>query len=720
MTFSIDFKGIHPLWGIFLIVLFTLWLFAYYRKTVPPKTPLVKGILFFLRWTALITVILCLIEPVIHIGFKKSLKPVLAVLLDRSASMSVRDNGSVRSESALDLWQNSRLSSLFNNGSAEGYAFSTEAQSISYAGAKKLRFDGLATDLSTAVRQVLADFNDRNLTGILLISDGAVNLGVDPLRIPGAVDIPFYSIGIGDPEPPKDIRIDRVSSSPVTYAGIETPVEVSVRAENAANIPITVTLKEGSKLLDEKSIIISGSAPEQLVKLNITPEVDGLINYDIEASSPMKESTTKNNRRTLTIRVLKKAVDILLVAGKPSFDLKFLSLNLRQNPDVNLTVLTFKDAQAFYEGDFPGSYEDLSVYDVCILLDVQGSAIEGARESLIEEFVRKGGGLMLLGSHVMEGKTPVLSSLLPVKYFSGAEGFWSGFVPEVTRAGIHHFITSIGDSPLETETMFRKLPPISSFRVVSEVLPGCISLLVHPGEKVKDKKAPILAVSRVDRGRILMGLFSSFWRWDFMMVELPGGRKVFELLLANAVRWLATDESSFMFTLKTDKNDYLGGETVEVSARLFDEGYRPDTGKAINLSLSGTEKIKAIMRDMGDGWYRHKFSGLPPGSYNLSATARPGRQDSLSSTVSFSVDEFSLEHLNTAMNQDLLKRFAAETGGNFATVEGADSLLSSIKFKQAHKFVKYDRELWNRPLAFLVIAVMLCTEWIARKQMGML
>jgi len=126
------------------------------------------------------------------------------------------------------------------------------------------------------------------------------------------------------------------------------------------------------------------------------------------------------------------------------------------------------------------------------------------------------------------------------------------------------------------------------------------------------------------------------------------------------------------------------------------------------------------MRDMGDGWYRHKFGGLPPGSYNLSATARPGRQDSLSSTVSFSVDEFSLEHLNTAMNQDLLKRFAAETGGNFATVEGADSLLSSIKFKQAHMFVKYDRELWNRPLTFLVIAVMLCTEWIARKQMGML
>ena len=94
--------------------------------------------------------------------------------------------------------------------------------------------------------------------------------------------------------------------------------------------------------------------------------------------------------------------------------------------------------------------------------------------------------------------------------------------------------------------------------------------------------------------------------------------------------------------------------------------------------------------------------------------------ETVSEAVSFSVDEFSLEHMNTVMNEDLLKRLAEATDGEYATAEDADKLISSVMFPDKHTIVNYEWDMWNRPLAFLLIVLLFCMEWIMRKRMGML
>ena len=722
MNVSIETGGISPLLGVFIALCFLVVFYLYYRRTIPPKGRFLRGFLFFVRSFVLLLIVLCLMEPTVSLGIRRRLRPVLAVLLDGSASMGMEEDGTTRGERALQIWSSETLRDWFKEGRAQGYVFSTNAARIEPVGALELPFDGIATDLSGALTTVHEDFKNINLTGVLLLTDGASNLGGDPLKMLDRDVRPIYAIGIGEVTPLPDVRIERMDSSPVAYTDTETVVEVSLRAERISDFPISVVLKEGSRVLDEKTVTFTGEAPEQSVILSFKPVAEGLYHYEVEAVSGLRESTLENNKRSLTIRIFKRGISVLLCAGRPSHDLQFLIRNLMRNPDVKLQTLVLRDEEAFMSGSFPESLGEMESLDVLIILDMPGHFFEGQRGLIVEEFVRRdGGGLMLLGSRVLEGDKNVLDAILPVVLTVGEEGtYHGGFVPEVTRPGLNHFITNLTQSNSETEALFRRLPPLSSQRLVEEVRPNCTGLLVHPQLKTSGTGMPTLAVSRAGNGKVVLGLFSSFWRWDFMMTESSGGKEVLGSLLSNAVRWLATGETSFMFSLKIDKKNYLGGETVNVSARLFDEVYLSDPGQEIRLSLIGPDTSRIVMRDVGEGWYRSAFHGLSAGKYTLRAAARPGRPDSLGAEAIFTVDEFSLEHLNSALNEDLLMRLAEGSRGSYASFEDAGELLASLRFSDTFSVVDYEVKFWNRPFTLILIIVFFCGEWIIRKRTGML
>ena len=79
---------------------------------------------------------------------------------------------------------------------------------------------GAATDIAQALKNVLE--GTTTPSSIVLISEGQHNGSGDPLEIAekaGALDIPIYTIGLGDPNPPKNVAVKEVYVRNKAYPG---------------------------------------------------------------------------------------------------------------------------------------------------------------------------------------------------------------------------------------------------------------------------------------------------------------------------------------------------------------------------------------------------------------------------------------------------------------------------------------------------------------------
>ncbi|MCB0303013.1 MAG: hypothetical protein KDI38_04475, partial [Calditrichaeota bacterium] len=67
--------------------------YLYYFRTLPPLSAGRRGLLFLVRALSLAILFFLILEPVLRLLYRQNEKPMVAVLLDNSASMKIRENG---------------------------------------------------------------------------------------------------------------------------------------------------------------------------------------------------------------------------------------------------------------------------------------------------------------------------------------------------------------------------------------------------------------------------------------------------------------------------------------------------------------------------------------------------------------------------------------------------------------------------------------------------
>ena len=75
-------------------------------------------------------------------------------------------------------------------------------------------FDGLSTNI-LIFSSIKTQFENKNITALILASDGCYNSGLNPEYI--TYDFPVYSIALGDTNFYEDIRIDNVLNNEVAF-----------------------------------------------------------------------------------------------------------------------------------------------------------------------------------------------------------------------------------------------------------------------------------------------------------------------------------------------------------------------------------------------------------------------------------------------------------------------------------------------------------------------
>lgn len=694
---------------------------AFYRVTVPPVARRTRVTLMLLRAAALFFLLILIFEPLLSIVSHTVQKPVLAVLVDNSKSMTMTDAGGNRAQQLRTLLADHDLRALAPNGEVRVATFGTKVRELVSFSPDSLTLDDDATDMSAALRAV-ADARERqNIGAVVLISDGNYTLGQNPLYLADAVSIPVFTVGIGDSTEQKDVLITKLLTNDVVYNETEVPVDVTIKSSGYANENVDVILSEGGKELKRSQVKLQEGTREYAVRLSYVPEGEGVKKYTVRISHLPGELTVANNQRTFLARVLKSKLRVLMLAGAPSPDLSIIKQTLREDRNLHVRSLTQKSSTAFYEQESVSTLLDSA--DCLVMIGFPSSTTSDATVELIRAAIARRllPVLFVNGRLIDERKLASFSALLPFSAAAASTNEQFVFAEPVAAQRLHPVLATNTDEGVES---WKRLPPIFKMQTTYRAKPEATVLATVRINTVVTGE-PLIAIRNVNRQKTLAITGYGIWRWRLMAQGNPRTERLLATFLFNSIRWLTTRDDARPVRVTPTKPAYAQGEPVEFLAQVYDASAQPLDNAQVKVSLrqSGKE-FEVALRPIGNGRYEGTLEGLSKGDYTFSAAATLEGQVLGEDRGRFSVGELDLEFQDTRMNVQLLRQLAARTGGEFYLPSELPRLRTALAARAsfAPREVRYahERELWNWPYALALVVLLFAVEWFVRKRHGML
>lgn len=716
--------------NIFLFILSFIILMGFsifvYRRTIPPVPNWFKKLLTALRIVSLLIILFILFEPILSLSWNRTEKPIVAVLLDNSASMSLTDDGEARSGKAKTVLNSDLFKKIFQDGEIEYYQFSDKLSDLSLAQLDSIKFNHDGTDIADALKTLKEKNIDRYLKAVVLISDGIDNLGENPARYVEDFDTPIFPIAIGKAIEQQDIVISKISSNQVTYANNKVPVDVTIQAIGFPGRKIEVQLLKDSELLDSKFIEIGKDLSEAKVRLYFTPKQPGFQKYHVQIPVQENELTAINNQKNFYTKVLKSKMKLLFLAGSPDPDFKFIKKNLAADPNIAIDFWVVRKNQQFYQGNFPDDMNTLKQYDCIILQSFPGKNVSPTFMTSLKKVLESNQTPLLF----VAGNGVEYQSLLPLKEFLPFSVPLSQsqeilIIPRLTSRGLIHPVTRIVDDEFENQQKWREMPPIYLSLQRVQLFPGSETLLeVDPDQTLirgMKEPLPIVVTKKMGQLKSMAILGYGIWRWDLLSWGIGKSNEVFNRFLNNSIRWLITKEDSKLVRIYPDQEIYRNGQQVAFTGEVYYEDYRPMEGVEVKLTVRSKQKNYEIsLVGIGEGKYEGALQALPGGDYSYQGIATYNNRDIGKDEGNFSVEDFSLEFLQTKMNESLLQQLALKSGGKFFTDSTYASLAETVNFPVKKTLESTEMQLWNKLLLLIAVIIFLSIEWFLRKRSGML
>ena len=606
--------------------------------------------------------------------------------------------------------------------------------------------------------------------------------------------IPVYPVLVGSNglAGKRDLALRKVSVSQSAFE--DAPLNVSIQAEARGKFPHGVevfALDEKEKEVATEPVLFAGegtfrTAAARLKIGGVKPGVSfyriGIRSLDLENKEEGKsevenELTMENNSRLVAADRGRGPYRVLYVAGRPNWEYKFLRRALAGDAEVELVALiriarrepkfewrgrigesgnplfrgfdkdlpeetqsydepvlirlNTKDEDELREG-FPREAATLfSNYRAIILDDVESEFLSAERQNLIESFVSKRGGtVIMLGGQesYRTGKwenTPV-ARLLPV--YAGRLARARGDGPaqyatfNLTREGWLEPWMRLRGNQDEESGRLAYMPEFFSINRVPAIKPGASLLAtVTDGER---RQHPAIAVQRFGEGKSAAVMIGDFWRWGLKDELL---QKDLAKMWRQLIRWAVAETSGQVThevqivsegTLPAAKigarvrtDEFLPRDDATVRFELFE----PGEGKTEPVKLAGDPSLEEA------GLFSASHFIEEEGAYRLKTTARDGEGkviDELETGWAFNpaADEFrSLEP-----NRGMLERIAKATGGEVLTMSQLDKLPALLRDLNMPVMDTRQRPFWHTPWIFLLALLCLVGEWGVRRWKGVL
>jgi len=216
----------------------------------------------------------------------------------------------------------------------------------------KLGATNPATAIGDAMREVVNRKRGQPLAGILLMTDGANNSGSPPREMASllrAEGVPLYVYGMGITSP-RDIIVGNIFAPDVTFVKDEVPITVRIRSQGLKGENADLSLRLDNHQVAGRTITF-GEDGEQVISMNFTPQTPG--DFDLEASiEPRPDEAVKdNNSRTQRLRVIDAKIKVLLVDQAPRWEFRYLQAMLLRDRRIDLKCFLVEGDPAIARGE---------------------------------------------------------------------------------------------------------------------------------------------------------------------------------------------------------------------------------------------------------------------------------------------------------------------------------------------------------------------------------
>ena len=246
-----------------------------------------------------------------------------------------------------------------------------------------------ATALGAAIDQVLDDAAGLKLAGVVLLSDGRSTAGPEPLnvirqrarRLQGdrIAPCPIIVVPVGSDTPLPDVALLGVLAPGQVALGDSVTVIASLESQGFDGQKVKVKLIEGEALIDEAEVTLDGRRRQRAELAYTAADAPGAMRVLTVKVDPLAgEDIDQNNQQTTMINVGDERLRLLYLEGSPRWDFCFLDHDLRADHGLDVTIVM--EAQLEATGAPPQEWdaltkladsdEGLARFDTIILGDV--------------------------------------------------------------------------------------------------------------------------------------------------------------------------------------------------------------------------------------------------------------------------------------------------------------------------------------------------------------
>lgn len=698
-----------------LLLLFTAIVavlgYYYYKNSLADLSPIKKFFLRIIRFAVIFLLLLLAFEPIADFEFENVIRPQHFIFLDRSKSLFAED---AETKKEMMTTFESRLSNSTNL----EYEIFSFGDSVSSTG-NNLDIKSSKSAV-TNFEKIFSFLKKEKLTPstITIISDGIINDGENPIYIAEKINIPIFTIGLGDTATQFNLKINDVVHNSVIYAGQPTTIRVSAVLEGKENTSTVLDFFEEDKLISTSSVDLKSNSLAN-INFEYTPKTGGEKKLSLRLREVSGEKNVEDNKKIIFIKALGSKTKITLLSGVPSFDQRYIKAALQKDTNNHVDVFSFLPNGEILEGNNLKKILDES--EILFLINFPSNNCTNDVVQMVTKVIseRSLPYFFLLTNNLDAQKLKLFGSTLPIIFRENISPT-KNVQPLLNEQQIRNPILGLDNS--RTGQLWNNLPVVYQSGWDVNGKPESTILLTTIINNIP-LKTPMLITRKFAKEKSILINASDIWRWK--MLANKQTEFLFDNFILNCAKWLNADEELQRINIRTNKKFYAQGEEVNFFGEVYDESFNPvnDAEIKIVLQLQGGKSEKFSLISSGNGYYETTFQPMNAGDYEFTGAIEVNGKNIGSSKGRFNVGEIDIEMLNLKTDVEFLNLLADKTGGKFFfnNFEGVFEILES-NIHNKEKIIREKKEIavWNYDWILFLIILLFGIEWFIRKREGLL
>ena len=615
---------------------------------------------------------------------------------------------------------------------------------------------GAETRIGESLYQLIGQISGRTLSGVVVISDGRSNTGLDvePARVRAERSgTRLITVGVGSQKPQMNLWVAGMQSPIDVHQGDPFDITIMLQGTASSGQRVTARLFEQSsdgdgkdrRQIAEKTIELGDDAIPASVRFSQQLTVPGNYNFTarIESATGSSEMTLDDNERRRTVEVTDRRMKVLVISSGPMRDYQFVRNTLFRHSGVESDVwlqsvtdenigFVSQEAKRLLT-KFPATEAELFEYDVIVAFDPDWSRLSAEQQTFLNRWVSEhAGGLVVVAGEIFtprlaqEPETfrdisvlyPVLlNRMVPELQLSQrADEPWPiTLTPEGRVTEFLKIADETGNASVDLWQTFKGVYRSYPIRGVRD---GAAVLLEYGNPRARTElgQPPFMASQFYGTGRAIFIGSAETWR---LREISPQGHQRFWTSLIREVGQGRRSRGNARGLLLLDRMEVAPGQPVNVRAQLYDARLQPLIAESVSLTITDAEGRTLTVPDRlhgdsrGAGEFVASFRPPTPGSYRI-AVPVPESSDVLQASIDVVLPN--LESQNPTLNTELLKNLTRDTQGRYLAVSEL-ATLSTLLPDQSQPVVVDEqlRTLWDRSLLMYLMVGLLAFEWIMRR-----